>query len=186
MSRNRFGFSTLGIFTDTRSKDESTDKCCNTADHMYCTGTCKIMESHLADETTAPDPVTRYRVNDQADQEAVDTIGRKFCTFCHGTRYDSSGCCTEYSLEDQKCPERNTVRKHCRTIISFCGNTANLSKESITGSKHDTKSDDPEGRSTNTEVHKVFHNDVTCIFCPGKASLYHSKACLHKEDKCGT
>lgn len=48
------------------------------------------MEAHLADKPAAPDPVSGYRVNDQADQEAVDTIGRKFCTFCPGTRYDSS------------------------------------------------------------------------------------------------
>ena len=41
---------------------------------MYGTGTSKIMKSHLADETTAPDPVTRYRVNNQADQEAREQV----------------------------------------------------------------------------------------------------------------
>ena len=33
------------------------------------------MKSHLADKTTAPDPVSGYRINDQADQETVDTVG---------------------------------------------------------------------------------------------------------------
>ena len=185
MPWNRFGLAVFSVFADTRSKDDGTDKCCNTTDHMYCTGTCKIMEAHLADKPAAPDPVSGYRVNDQADQETVDTIGRKFSTFCHGSGYDRSGGCTEYCLEDQECPERNAVRKHCGTVICLCGNAADLSEESVSCSKHDPESDDPESRSTDTEIHKVFHDDVTSIFCSGEAGFYHCKSGLHKEDKRG-
>ena len=58
-------------------------------------------------------------------KNAGNIIMKNLMDFCIGTpTFWIVGCCTEYSLEDQKCPERNTVRKHCRTIISFCGNTA--------------------------------------------------------------
>ena len=117
MSRDRSGFTGFGIFSDTRSEDDGTDECSNTTNHMNSTGTCKIMKSHLADKSAAPDPVTGYRIYNETDQQTVDTVGDEFSTLCHGTGYDGSRSSTEYSLEDEKCPERNSIRKHCVSVV---------------------------------------------------------------------
>ncbi len=68
MSRNRTDFSIFVIFSNTRSEDFGTDKCADTADHMYSCGTGKIVESHLCEPAAAPDPVTCYRVNKNTDR----------------------------------------------------------------------------------------------------------------------
>ena len=39
---------------------------------------------------------------------------------------------------------------------------------------------------SNTEVHKVLHNNISGILCSGKTCFYHSKTCLHPEYQCGT
>ena len=75
------------------------------------------MKSHLANEAAAPDPVTGYRINNETDQKTVDTVGDELGTFCHGTGDDGSRGSTEYSLEDEECPERNAIRKHCISIV---------------------------------------------------------------------
>ena len=152
---------------------------------MNCTGTGEIVEAHLADEAAAPDPVTGDRVNHKADHKTVYTVRREFCTLSHGTGNDSSRGCTEDSLENQKCPERNTVRKHCASVICLGGNSADSSEEAVSCSKHNTETNQPECRSTDTEVHQVFHDNVTCVFCSGETGFHHCEACLHEEDKRG-
>lgn len=67
VSGNRTGIPFFIIFSNTRSEDFGTNKCTDTADHMDCCGTCKIVESHLSEPSTAPDPVAGYRVNKNTD-----------------------------------------------------------------------------------------------------------------------
>ena len=67
VSGNRTDISFFIIFSNTRSEDFGTNKCTDTADHMDCCGTCKIVESHLGEPSTAPDPVAGYRVNKNTD-----------------------------------------------------------------------------------------------------------------------
>ena len=38
---------------------------------------------------------------------------------------------------------------------------------------------------SDTEVHQVFHNNVTCVFGSCEACFYHCESGLHKEDQCG-
>ena len=186
MSGNRSGFTGFGIFSDTGSKDDGANKCCNTTDHMNGTGTCEIMKSHLTDKSAAPDPVTGYRINNETDQKTVDTVGDELGTFCHGTGYDGGRCCAEYSLEDQECPEWNSVRKHCVSVVCLCGDSADLAEETVSCTEHDTETNQPEDRSTDTEVHQVFHNDITCVFCSCESCFDHCESGLHEEDQCRT
>ena len=183
MSGNRSGFTGFGIFSDTGSKDDGANKCCNTTDHMNGTGTCEIMKSHLTDKSAAPDPVTGYRINNETDQKTVDTVGDELGTFCHGTGYDGGRCCAEYSLEDQECPEWNSVRKHCVSVVCLCGDSADLAEETVSCTEHDTETNQPEDRSTDTEVHQVFHNDITCVFCSCESCFDHCESGLHEKDQ---
>ena len=57
----------------------------------------------------------------------------------------------------------------------------NGAKEAVSCTEHYTEAHDPEGRCSDTEIHKVFHNDISCIFCSGETRLYHSKPGLHKK-----
>ena len=45
--------------------------------------------------------------------------------------------------------------------------------------------DQPEDRGSDTEVHQVFHNNVTCVFGSCEACFYHCESGLHKEDQRG-
>ena len=130
--------------------------------------------------------MTGNRINHQTDDQAVNTIRKKFGTFCHGTGNDGGSSCTEDGLENEKSPERNAVRCHGCSIIGFRGDTADLTEEAVAGSEHDTETDEPEDRGSDTEIHEVFHDDVAGIFCTGEAGLYHGKTGLHEEDQSGT
>ena len=68
VSRNCTDISFFIIFSDTRSKDFGTYKCADTTNHVDCCGTGKIVESHLGEPATAPDPVTCYRVDKNTDR----------------------------------------------------------------------------------------------------------------------
>ena len=62
----------------------------------------------------------------------------------HGTGDDGSGSSTEYSLEDQECPERNAVRKHCASIVCLCCDSADFTEEAVSCTEHDTETNQPE------------------------------------------
>ena len=141
------------------------------------------MKSHLANEAAAPDPVTGYRINNETDQKTVDTVGDELGTFCHGTGDDGSRGSTEYSLEDEECPERNAIRKHCASIVCLCCDSADFTEETVSCTEHDTETNQPEDRGTDTEVHQVFHNDVTCVFCSCESCFDHCESGLHEEDQ---
>ena len=57
--------------------------------------------------------------------------------------------------------------------------------DAVTGTKHQAKSHQPENRGTNTEIHQVFHQDITGVFGTGKTGFTHRKACLHEKYHCG-
>ena len=116
MARNCPGFSAFAVFAKTRSQDRGADEGGNSANHMNGAGACEIVESHLREPAAAPDPVSGYRIDYQADEEAVDAVRREFCTLCHGSRNDGCRSGTEYCLEDQECPEGNPVGQHAAPI----------------------------------------------------------------------
>ena len=48
-------------------------------------------------------------------------------------------------------------------------------------SEKQTKTDQDKHNSTNTKIHQILHQDISCIFCSGKTSLNHCKTSLHPE-----
>ena len=186
MAGNGFWLAVFVILSNTGTEDQGTDESGYATDHMNSGRTGEIMKTELGKPAAAPDPVTGNRINHQTDDQAVNTIRKKFGTFCHGTGNDGGSSCTEDGLENEKSPERNAVRCHGCSIIGFRGDTADLTEEAVAGSEHDTETDEPEDRGSDTEIHEVFHDDVAGIFCTGEAGLYHGKTGLHEEDQSGT
>ncbi|GFI51506.1 hypothetical protein IMSAGC020_02720 [Lachnospiraceae bacterium] len=88
-----------GKFSDTGTKNFCTDQCGNTAYHMNRTGAGKIMEAKLRKPSSSPDPVCFDRIDQRRNNTGINTIGKKFCTFCHCTGNDGRRCSTEYKVE---------------------------------------------------------------------------------------
>ena len=69
---------------------------------MHDSGTGKVMESQLGQPAAAPNPMAGDGIDDGADNQAMEALGREFCALGHGAGNDGGGGCTENRLEDQK------------------------------------------------------------------------------------
>ena len=171
------------VFADTGSQQPGSDAGAHTAYHVYRGGTGKIVEAQLGQPASAPDPVTGNGVDDQADGNTVNAVGRKFSPFCHGTGNDGGSRRTEYCLEDQEC-HRRKARVFCHVVVGYkevrrADDAADIRAE------HQPEPDDPERGRAQRKVHDIFHHDVAGVFCPGQTCFAHSKTGLHEEDQCG-
>ena len=72
------------------------------------------------------------------------------------------------------------------TAISLmgCGNT-NTNTQEAAETQDQTAAEGSAEADTGAEVHQVFHDNVTCVFCSGETGFNHCEACLHEEDKRG-
>ena len=129
--------------------------------------------------------MTGNGIDNQADDQAVNTVGKEFGTFCHGAGNNGCGCGTEDGLENEEGPERNAVRSHGRSVIGFGSDASDPAEEAVAGSEHDAEAHEPENGGSDTEVHEVFHDDIAGIFGPGETGLYHGETGLHEEDQSG-
>ena len=179
MTRNRQAFTRFTIFANPRPENCCADESCHAPYHMNSCRSGKIMEPHLCQEATAPDPVTRYWINQGTDYCTVDTVGFKFRPLRHRARNNRRCRRTKHRLEKHvsRCRHRKFKRVHCKNV--------DTAKDSALGSKHNTKTNDPIENGTETKIHHVFHDDVPSIFRSGKTSFYQGEACLHeKYQKC--
>ena len=78
------------------------DEGADTADHVDAGGTGEIMEAQILEPAAAPDPVTGNRVDQEADEDRVDTIDGELRPFCHGARDNRRRSGTEDGLENQE------------------------------------------------------------------------------------
>ena len=167
------------VFADTGPQQPGADAGTDAAYHMHRGGTGKIVKAHLGQPAAAPDPVAGNRVDDQADEDAVNAVGRKFCTFCHGPGNDGGGRRAENSLEDQKC--HGGIAGIFRNGKMFCKKIRTADDAVNICPKHESEADDPEYRRTQSEVHHIFHNDIACVFSAGQTRFAHGKTWLHKK-----
>ena len=138
------------------------------------------MEAHLRQPAAAPDPMAGDRIDDQADDAGIETIGRKFCAFRHGARNDRRSRCTEDRLENQIRVKRHAFRQDGRVIAA--GQEIKPADEFARPGKHNAEADQPEDGCADTEIHQVFHDDIPGVFGACEAGFDHGKTCLHEED----
>ena len=132
-------------------------------------------------QAAAPDPVAGDRIDQKADHCAVDTIGYEFSPLCHGSRNDGSRCGTEDSLKYDESFKWNAVRR--RIAVRIADKKVDASKDAAGTAEHDAKSQKPEDDGPDTEVHQIFHNNVSGIFCPRESGFHHGEAGLHEKDQ---
>ena len=48
---------------------------------------------------------------------------------------------------------------------------------------HKTEAEEDEHNCADTEIHQVFHYNISCVLCSGEAAFNHCKSALHKEHK---
>ena len=116
------------------------------------------------------------RIHDQADHRAVDTIRFKVCTLCHRTGNNRCRCSAEYSLKNRITPCRK-----CTEVIRSSDQRVKSADQRTGSRKHNAEPDQPEARRSDTEIHHIFHQDITCIFCPRQPRLAKCKSGLHKK-----
>lgn len=134
------------------------------------------MEAHCAQPAAAPGPMAGDGIDDRADQNTIHTIDRKFCALGHSTRNDGSRRSTENGLEDKEGPGRISA-----AIVSLHKKVGRADESANIRTKHQAEANYPKDDTAQTQVHKVFHNDVAGIFSSCKTCLYHGKAGLHKK-----
>ncbi len=138
------------------------------------------MESHLREPASAPDPVSFDRIDDCGDYSGIDTVSKEFCPFSHRSGYDCSGCSTEYKVENKIRPVKICVigkNSHCRKSQKTAQRVF---------SKQKAEADYDKYAGPDTEIHQVFHNDISCVFRSCKSGFYHCESRLHKEYKRGS
>ena len=135
-------------------------------------GAGKVVEAQTGQPAAAPDPVGLNGVDHRGYDGGVDTVGYKSGALSHGPGHDGGGCGAEHQVEHKIGPVKTLIG--CKDIKArFSHETEQIlpqKKAEAQEDKHD---------SSDTEVHQVFHQDISGIFRPCKAGLHHGKASLH-------
>ena len=91
--------------------------------------------------------------------------------------YDGGSCGTKYRLEDSVAIGRQSTE-----IIGSADQRIESSDDRTGAGKHNAEANQPVDGGSDTEVHQVFHNNVSGVFCPGHTCFAESKASLHEEN----
>ena len=134
------------------------------------------MEAQLCEPAAAPYPVRLDGVYQSADNARVYAVGKELCAFCHSARNDGRGSRAEHEVEYELIPPEICVARE-DIEAGLTDKTCNVLAEK------ETEADSYEGYRSDTEVHKVFHDDVARVLRTGEACLHHREARLHKEHK---
>ena len=164
-------------FTYTRSEQLSADKRRYSADHMNCAGAGKIVKTDAREPSATPYPVCLDRIYDRRDNSGIDAVGEEFRSLCHRAG--------DYGR--RSCAENKVEYKARKVEIRICSKEvkAGLTDESHKIFSHkQTEAYQYKYHGAYTEVHEVLHYNVSGIFRPREARLYHCKACLHPKYKC--
>ena len=182
MSQNGFRLAFLVVLTDTGAEHGRADAGADAADHMYCRGTGKIMESQLTQPAAAPDPVPGDGVDKQGNTGRVNAVSAEFGALCHGAGNDGGRGRAEYGLENGKRPQRNAGRGNKAVILGDAG--IQPAHDRASRAEHNAEAEQPEAWRANAEVHQILHQDVAGVLRPREAGLAQGKARLHEEDHC--
>ena len=130
------------------------------------------MEAQLGEPAAAPDPVCLYRIYQRRNDAGVYTVGQELGPLCHSAGYDGRCGRAEYQV------------KYKIGIIKILICSKNIKTGLSDESCHVLAQQQPEANQNkdhraDTEVHQVFHQDISCI-------LGHGKACLHPEYQRGS
>ena len=125
----------------------------------------------------APYPVRFDGIDDRADDEGIDAVGKELRAFRHGARNDGCGGGAEHEVEEEGRPV--VVRKvgeHAEV------GDADEAEESVL-SHQKPGAEQYENDGAEAEVEQVFHDDVACVFGAGESRFHHGKPCLHEPDE---
>jgi hypothetical protein len=136
------------------------------------------VETPRGEPPAAPNPVTGDWVDNQADYEAVNAIGQKFCSLSHSAGDYSRGRRAENRLKDgEGIGWKRRIIIASNEKINFSDNAAYIRAE------HDTETQNPERYRTYAEIHQIFHDDVAGVLGPGETRLNHRETRLHKKNQ---
>ena len=148
---------------------------------MDCCGTCKIVESHLSEPSTAPDPVAGDGIDEGRNAEGIDTVGEEFCSLRHGAGDDGGGCGAENGLEDQIGEQGHALRQDGGVVP--LDPMVQAADQGPAAGEHQAEAQQPVDRRADAEVHQVLHENVARVLGPGEAGLAHGEARLHQKDQ---
>ena len=166
----------LAELADTGAKDLGAHQSGDAAHHVNGAGAGKIVEAQLSQPAAAPDPVRLDGIDQGRDDAGVDAVTQEFGTLCHSAGDDGRRSGAEDQIEYEVGPVEAPIG--CEDIKAGLADQAD---QILT--QQEAEADENEDHCTDTEVHQVLHDDVTCIFGAGKASFHHGKAGLHPEDQ---
>ena len=143
----------LTIFSITRPQNDSTCQGKSSTHRMNNSRTCEVVENcakgahhesvgiGIAQPASAPRPMALNGIDEQGDENAVNTIHRELSTLRHGPRYDSGTRGTEHRLENQETFRRQIIGIVIKTQIT----KVRHSDETLTSrTEHKAKTHKPE------------------------------------------
>ena len=137
------------------------------------------MKAQSGKPAAAPDPVTGDGIYHEGDQCTVCAVCFEIGTLCHGTGYDGCCGCTEHCLENHVAHGGKGSE-----IVGAADERIKTADQGAGASEHDAEAYQPVTGCSNTEIHKVFHQNVAGVFRPGHSRFTESEAGLHEEYHC--
>ena len=171
----------LVVLADARAEHVGADERADAADHVDSRGTGEIMEAHLAEPAAAPDPMTRDRVDDHADEDAVNAVSGELRALCHRAGDDCRRRRAEHRLENHIRHRR--IARVVRDLPVLYEEIRRADDAADVIAEHQAKADDPEDHRAEREVHDILHDDVAGVLRPREARLDHRETRLHEEDE---
>ena len=143
---------------------------------MYYNRTRKISKAKVCKPALRiPCPACFYRINNRRYYCRIKAVCGKLCPFSHRTRYYSSAGSAEDKLKKEITAVKIIKIRYHSIVRSTDKSTY------IIFSIHHSVTYKYKNHRTNTKIHKIFHNDITCVFRAGKSRLHHGKAALHEK-----
>ena len=144
----------------------------------------EVMESQTGKPAAAPGPVPADRIDQKGNSRGISAVGLEIGPLCHGSRDDGRGCRAEDRLEDHIAPERHGLwndRVPCPVKSPDHGiQTADQRRGA---SEHESEADQPVAGCSDTEIHHIFHQDISGVLGPGQTCFTEREARLHEIDQ---
>ena len=180
------------IFPKARTKSHSPNQSQYPTYAMDYGRSCKIME-HVTEDghhetvsciitqpTTAPCPMSLYRIYNQRYECTIYQIHRKLSTFSHRSTYYRGRGSAKNGLENQKPLYRQfSLIKGKITPIRCAYESSAIAAE------HKAEAYEEEQERAKHKVNEILHQDVGCVLATCKASLAQSESRLHPENQHG-
>ena len=168
----------LAVLADARPQERGAEAGRHAADEVDRSRAGEVMEAELREPAAAPDPVTRDRVDDQADHRRVEHVGLEVRALGHRAGNDGGGRRAEHGLEQRVDPGGQRAE-----VVATLDERVEAADEGARAAEHDAEAEDPEYRGADAEVHEVLHQDVAGVLRAGKTGLAQREASLHEIDE---